>query len=161
MPGDVVLAKREGVVFIPPHLAESLVETSEQTRLRDVFGKTRLAEGIYTPGQIDRQWSEDIDADFDGWLARNLSNSQLGVPVEGIEALLAQRQSGDKGPADVSTIAQVREAIDARSPTPPMHVHVMHCVYCRGRRHHRAQTISHNLRQRTRKGKVAYDRVDR
>jgi hypothetical protein len=37
-------------------------------RLRDEFGHQRLREGKYTPGQIDRKWSEDIEKDFTGWL---------------------------------------------------------------------------------------------
>ena len=47
MPGDIVLGKREGVLFIPPHLAEKVVMTSEVVRLRDMFGKLRLNEGTY------------------------------------------------------------------------------------------------------------------
>jgi regulator of RNase E activity RraA len=69
MPGDVVLGKKEGVIFIPAHLAQEVVETSEIVRLRDQFGHQRLREGKYTPGQIDRQWSEDIEKDFAAWLA--------------------------------------------------------------------------------------------
>ena len=42
MPGDVVLAKKEGVMFIPAHLAEKVVVTSEVVRLRDLFGINRL-----------------------------------------------------------------------------------------------------------------------
>ena len=61
LPGDVVLAKREGVIFIPAHLAEKVVITSEVVRLRDMFGITRLKEGKYTPGQIDNKWSEEIE----------------------------------------------------------------------------------------------------
>ena len=76
MPGDVVLAKREGVVFIPPHLAEELVVNAEQTQLRDIFGKARLAEGVYTPGQVDRQWSEEMDADFNDWLEANAADTE-------------------------------------------------------------------------------------
>ena len=68
MPGDVVLGKKEGVIFIPAHLAQEVVETSEIVRLRDAFGHQRLREGKYTPGQIDRRWSEDIEKDFAGWL---------------------------------------------------------------------------------------------
>ncbi|HEX7071822.1 MAG TPA: hypothetical protein VF190_13495, partial [Rhodothermales bacterium] len=34
-PGDVVLARREGVVFIPPHLAQEVVERAEIVMLRD------------------------------------------------------------------------------------------------------------------------------
>jgi regulator of RNase E activity RraA len=68
MPGDVVLAKKEGVFFVPAHLAQEVVERSEVIRLRDQFGHQRLREGKYTPGQIDRNWTSDIEADFKEWL---------------------------------------------------------------------------------------------
>ena len=68
LPGDVVLAKKYGVVFIPAHLVEDLVITSEVTALRDEFGHLRLREGKYKPGQIDSQWSEEIKKDFINWL---------------------------------------------------------------------------------------------
>jgi 4-hydroxy-4-methyl-2-oxoglutarate aldolase len=70
LPGDVVLGTREGVTFIPPHLAEEVVARSEDVRQRDVFGKSRIAEGIYTSGQIDVAiWAEEIEADYQVWLS--------------------------------------------------------------------------------------------
>jgi regulator of RNase E activity RraA len=69
LPGDVVLGTRSGVIFIPPHLAQEVVERSEEIRLRDEFGHQRLREGKYTPGEIDRAWSEAIEADFAAWKA--------------------------------------------------------------------------------------------
>lgn len=68
MPGDVVLGKEEGVIFIPAHLAEEVVQSSEVIRLRDQFGHQRLREGKYTPGEIDRKWTDDIEKDFSQWL---------------------------------------------------------------------------------------------
>jgi regulator of RNase E activity RraA len=68
LPGDVVLAKREGVIVIPPHLAEEVVVTAEIVALKDEFGHLRLREGVYTPGQIDIRWTEPIKADFFRWL---------------------------------------------------------------------------------------------
>jgi regulator of RNase E activity RraA len=68
LPGDVVLAKKYGVIFIPAHLVEDLVITSEVTALRDEFGHLRLREGKYKPGQIDSQWTEEIKKDFLNWL---------------------------------------------------------------------------------------------
>jgi len=68
LPGDVVLAKKYGVIFIPAHLVEDLVITSEVTALRDQFGHQRLREGMYKPGQIDSMWSEEIRKDFINWL---------------------------------------------------------------------------------------------
>lgn len=67
LPGDVVLGRRGGVIFIPPHLAQEVVERSEDIRMRDRFGHQRLREGKYTPGEIDRKWSAEIDADFAEW----------------------------------------------------------------------------------------------
>jgi 4-hydroxy-4-methyl-2-oxoglutarate aldolase len=68
LPGDVILAKREGVIVIPPHLAQEVVETSEIVRLKDAFGHERLKAGVYTPGQIDVKWTDAIKADFFRWL---------------------------------------------------------------------------------------------
>jgi regulator of RNase E activity RraA len=67
-PGDAVLAKEEGVIFIPPHLLEKVVITAEFIALKDTFGHQRLKEGTYTPGQIDGRWSDAIKADFIEWL---------------------------------------------------------------------------------------------
>lgn len=67
LPGDIVLAKREGVMFIPAQLAEEVVLTSEAVRLKDQFGHQRLREGKFTPGQIDRAWTPEIKKDFWEW----------------------------------------------------------------------------------------------
>lgn len=89
LPGDVVLAKREGVLFIPPHLAQQVVETAEIVMLRDAFGHQRLREGKYTPGQIDTRWTEEIQKDFYGWLEANID--KLPVPRARIQQILTER----------------------------------------------------------------------
>ncbi len=68
LPGDVVLAKKYGTIFIPAHLVESLVLTSEVTALRDQFGHQRLREKKYLAGEIDSEWTEVIKKDFLNWL---------------------------------------------------------------------------------------------
>jgi len=68
MPGDVVLGGSEGVLFIPAHLAEEAVITSEIITLRDEFGQMRMKQGKYTAGQIDNRWTPEIEKDFDSWL---------------------------------------------------------------------------------------------
>ncbi len=68
LPGDMVLGTPTGVIFIPPHLVRPVVERSEDTRMRDRFGKQRLREGRYTPGEIDRKWTPEIEGDFEEWL---------------------------------------------------------------------------------------------
>ena len=89
MPGDVVLGRDGGVIFIPPQLAEQVVRTSEITRLRDEFGHARLRAGTYTAGQIDGRWTDAIEADFTVWLRQNID--QLPVARPQIEEILKQR----------------------------------------------------------------------
>ena len=71
LPGDVILGTPTGVIAIPPHLAEEVAESAEDTVVRDRFGKLRLAEGKYTSGEIDVSvWRPDIEADFRRLAAR-------------------------------------------------------------------------------------------
>jgi regulator of RNase E activity RraA len=89
MPGDVVLGKDGGVLFIPPQLAEKVVQDSEMTRLRDIFGHQRLREKKYTAGQIDTRWSDAVEQDFTGWLREN--EDKLPVAREQVEEILRKR----------------------------------------------------------------------
>ncbi len=89
LPGDIVLGRDGGVIFIPPHLAEKVVKTSEVVRLRDMFGHQRLREQKYTPGQIDTRWSAEIEKDFSQWLTAHID--KLPVPKEQIQEILKNR----------------------------------------------------------------------
>lgn len=89
MPGDVVLGKDGGVIFIPAQLAEKVVQESEYTRLRDIFGHQRLREKKYTAGQIDATWSPAIEADFTEWLRQN--QDHLPVAKAQIQEILEKR----------------------------------------------------------------------
>jgi regulator of RNase E activity RraA len=89
MPGDVVLARDGAVLFIPPHLAQRVVETSEVVRLRDMFGHERLREGKYTAGQIDTRWTDAIERDFSQWMEKNAKT--LPVSEERVRELLKTR----------------------------------------------------------------------
>jgi regulator of RNase E activity RraA len=89
MPGDVVLGKDGGVIFIPAQLADRVVKYSEITRLQDIFGHQRLREKKYTAGQIDTRWSAPIEADFTEWLRANINT--LPFPKEDIEGILKER----------------------------------------------------------------------
>jgi len=71
LPGDAILAKKGGTIFIPAHLAEEVVINAEFIALRDKFGHQRLRDGTYTPGQIDGRWSDEIKEDFLSWLDDN------------------------------------------------------------------------------------------
>ncbi|MEO8606543.1 MAG: RraA family protein [Chloroflexota bacterium] len=69
LPGDVVLGTPTGVIFIPPHLIQEVVETAENIQLRDIFGKYSLSVGKYTPGEIDvPTWPQHIEGAYQEWL---------------------------------------------------------------------------------------------
>ncbi len=89
LPGDIVLGRDGGVIFIPPHLVEKVVKTSEIVRLRDMFGHQRLREQKYTPGEIDTRWSEAIEKDFSKWLSERID--KLPVGKEQIQEFLKGR----------------------------------------------------------------------
>ena len=94
MPGDVVLGKMGVVVFIPPHLAEKVVNTSEIVRLKDMFGHQRLREGKYTAGQIDASWSDEIEKDFSQWLNDHIN--ELPVRKNNSRILLRKEKNNGK-----------------------------------------------------------------
>jgi len=89
LPGDAVLAKKGGVVFIPAHLAADLVINAEFIALRDQFGHQRLREGKYTPGQIDQQWTDEIKKDFLSWIDANAD--KLPMSRQELDAYMKQR----------------------------------------------------------------------
>ena len=67
LPGDVVFGTMTGVLFIPPHMAESCVVRAEKSHIRDVFGFIRLEEGVYSTAQIDTPWTVPMMEDFIDW----------------------------------------------------------------------------------------------
>jgi regulator of RNase E activity RraA len=71
LPGDLVISEREGVLFIPAHLAEKVITTAEFIDLRDKFGHAMLKSGRYSPGEIDSQWTDKIKEDFLKFLDQN------------------------------------------------------------------------------------------
>ena len=89
MPGDVVLGRDGGVIFIPPHLAERVVTTSEIVRLRDLFGHTRIREKKYLAAEIDNRWTEEIEKDFSQWLNDHID--ELPVAKEHVQKFLETR----------------------------------------------------------------------
>ena len=64
LPGDVVIAKRSGVIFIPPHFITELILSNEVATLRADFGLQR------------REGKIDNNTDFREWL-----NKQPNLPM--------------------------------------------------------------------------------
>jgi len=71
LPGDLVIATREGVLFIPAHMAEQVVSTSEFVTRKDQFGFEMVKSGTYSTGEIDSQWTDAIKTAFLEWLKKH------------------------------------------------------------------------------------------
>jgi hypothetical protein len=82
LPGDLVIAQKEGVLFVPAHLADEVVRTAEFVMLKDKFGFEMVKSAKYSTGQIDSEWTNSIKDDFIKWLAqhpqeRKMTRAQL------------------------------------------------------------------------------------
>ncbi|MBR5295551.1 MAG: RraA family protein, partial [Clostridia bacterium] len=61
LPGDIVYGAGGGVLFIPSHLVQEVVEGAAKTHVKDDFGFEMISAGKFTTAQIDRAtWTEEM-----------------------------------------------------------------------------------------------------
>ncbi|MGN0760193.1 MAG: RraA family protein [Candidatus Ventricola sp.] len=61
LPGDVVYGCSGGVLFIPPHLVEEVVDGGAKTQVKDLFGFEMITQNRFTTAQIDKNtWTEEM-----------------------------------------------------------------------------------------------------
>jgi regulator of RNase E activity RraA len=61
LPGDIVFGAGGGVLFIPAHLVEEVVDGAAKTHVKDDFGFEMIAQNKFTSAQIDRNtWTEEM-----------------------------------------------------------------------------------------------------
>ncbi len=89
LPGDLVLAKREGVLFIPAQLAEQIVTTAEFVSLKDNFGFEMVKTGHFKTGQIDSEWTPEVKEAFYKWV--NEHPGKIKMSRETIDKILEKR----------------------------------------------------------------------
>jgi len=80
LPGDVAVSDPEGITFIPPQLAQDVIDRAQMVHAVDEWGHQMLREGKYTPGEIDRKWSKPMIQEFNKWLEQK--GSKLHMPEE-------------------------------------------------------------------------------
>jgi regulator of RNase E activity RraA len=89
LPGDLVIATIEGVLFVPAHLADQVVSTSEFVIRKDQFGFEMVRTGKYSTGEIDSQWTDEIKTEFLKWLEKH---PELGkMTREELEKVMSKR----------------------------------------------------------------------
>lgn len=87
LPGDLVLAKPEGVLFIPAILAEDAISTAEFTALTDEFNFELNQQGK-NGAQFEGGWTAAKYDAFAKWIDEH--PKKLRMPHEEFEALLAK-----------------------------------------------------------------------
>ncbi len=60
LPGDVVMGDDEGVLFIPAHLVEQVVDGAAKAHVRDIFGFELISTNQYPISRIDRPWTAEM-----------------------------------------------------------------------------------------------------
>lgn len=61
LPGDVVYGCSGGILFIPPHLVEEVVDGGAKTQVKDLFGFEMITQNKFTTAQIDKNtWTVEM-----------------------------------------------------------------------------------------------------
>ncbi len=87
LPGDLVLAKTDGVIFIPAILAEDAISTAEFTNLKDAFN-FELNRAGKNGAEFEGGWTAKKYGAFSNWV--NAHPEKLKMPRNEFDALLAQ-----------------------------------------------------------------------
>lgn len=77
MPGDLVIATKIGVLFVPAHMAEQVISTAEFVVRRDKYAFEVIKSGKYSGGQLDNAWTEEMKLDFLKWLERHPEEGKM------------------------------------------------------------------------------------
>jgi regulator of RNase E activity RraA len=89
LPGDLVLAKRDGVIFIPAILAEEAIASAEFTNLQDAFN-FELNRSGQNKGEFEGGWNAAKYDAFVKWV--DAHPEKLKMPRSEFDALLKQHR---------------------------------------------------------------------
>lgn len=89
LPGDMVLAKRDGVIFIPAILAEDAISSAEFTNLQDAFN-FELNRAGQNGGQFEGGWTPAKYDAFAKWVDEH--PDRLKMPRSEFELLLQRKR---------------------------------------------------------------------
>lgn len=89
LPGDLVLAKSDGVIFIPAILAEDAISSAEFTNLQDAFN-FELNRSGKNGGQFEGGWTPTKYDAFAKWIDER--PDRLKMPRSEFDSLLKQKR---------------------------------------------------------------------
>jgi 4-hydroxy-4-methyl-2-oxoglutarate aldolase len=94
LPGDLVLAKREGVIFIPAFLAEDAVSHAEFINLEDAFNFDLNRQGK-NGGSFEGGWNGQKYDAFVQWI--NANPDKLKMSRAEFDSILKERRGREEG----------------------------------------------------------------
>jgi 4-hydroxy-4-methyl-2-oxoglutarate aldolase len=95
LPGDLVLAKSEGVIFIPAYLAEDAVAHAEFIKLEDTFN-FELNRSGKNGGEFEGGWNAKKYDALVQWI--NANPSKLKMSRAEFDSILRERKNRSQGP---------------------------------------------------------------
>jgi regulator of RNase E activity RraA len=93
LPGDLVLAKTDGVLFIPAIMAEQAISSAEFTNLKDTFNFELNQQGK-NGGQFEGGWNAQKYAAFSKWV--DAHPDRLKMPRAEFDTLVSQATKSRK-----------------------------------------------------------------
>jgi len=84
MPGDIAFGDKEGVAFIPPSMAESILDKADETHIHDEWTKMKFDEGKYKSTDIySRPKTEELQKEYQEYLKKKLDELKAARAAEG------------------------------------------------------------------------------
>jgi 4-hydroxy-4-methyl-2-oxoglutarate aldolase len=80
MPGDIVLADREGLWFIPPHMVQAVLDSGEVSKARDDWSLMMLGTGKYTSRQIYGPLTPELQKERDAYVLEKTGRKDAPPP---------------------------------------------------------------------------------
>jgi regulator of RNase E activity RraA len=77
MPGDIVLGDREGVVFIPPHLLQEILDAARLVQIKDEWTKQKFLTGRYKSSELyGGPLSSELKKEYDDYVKKRLAEKK-------------------------------------------------------------------------------------
>jgi 4-hydroxy-4-methyl-2-oxoglutarate aldolase len=80
MPGDIVLADREGLWFIPPHMVKPVLDSGEVSKARDDWSLMMLGTGKFTSRQIYGTLTPELQKQRDDYVLEKTGRRDAPPP---------------------------------------------------------------------------------
>ena len=74
MPGDLVVGDREGLYFIPPHMATAVLDNADHIHIHDEWTRKKFDTGKYKSSEIYGSPTDPVlKKEYEEYLAKRLA----------------------------------------------------------------------------------------